>query len=94
MIRMIARYSVKAGRTAQVEAAIRTFVDAVAANEPATFYQAYRIGEGNEFFHLMAFPDEAAESTHRHAAYTTQFVDALYPECVQEPDFARLTLVK
>jgi quinol monooxygenase YgiN len=93
MIRKIARYQVKAEFDQEVMAVIEAFVAAIGSQEPDTLYAAYRQGEGRWFLHFMSFPDEAAETVHREADYTTQFVEALYPNCDVMPEFVDLSLV-
>lgn len=63
-------------------------------HEPATEYRVFRIDDGVSYVHWMAFPDEAAESAHREAPYTREFVDTLYPLCEREPEFESLTEIE
>lgn len=94
MIRKIARYTVRPGKLPEVEDAIKKFVAAVSRAEPETIYTAYRIEDGVTFIHFMAFPDAEAERNHQTAPYTKNFVEALYPNCEEEPSFMALTLVE
>jgi quinol monooxygenase YgiN len=94
MIERIAEYTVKPGEKEAVRAAIRTFVAAVAANEPGTRYRAFaRVGT-RRYVHTMAFPTENAEEAHRSAAHTAAFVAAMYPRCESEPSFSALAEVR
>lgn len=94
MIRLIARYQIKEGAVDEVNKIIRRFISAVEKEEPQTDYNAYRLGETREFIHLMTFPDESAQKQHQNAAYTKEFAEALYPNCVEEPKFTPVTLIK
>jgi quinol monooxygenase YgiN len=93
VIRIIAQYRIREGTVDEVLPAIRRFVRAVAEAEPETEYRSYRMADSLEFLHVMAFPDETAEERHREATYTLEFVDVLYPHCVEPPRFARVELV-
>ncbi len=93
VIRKIAEYRVKLGKIGEAEQAIKAFVAAIAAEEPQTIYSAYRKDDGLSFIHFMAFPNQEAETTHQRAAYTLKFVEALYPNCEEQPRFTDLTLV-
>lgn len=94
MIRRVAEYTVRDGQLETVVRAVRRFLAAVHDHEPQTSYQAFRRGDGRSFLHLMAFPDEEAEGAHRRADYTSDFVAALYPRCVEEPSFTDLTVIE
>lgn len=94
MIRLVARYTIKDGTLDKVEATVKEFVAAVSAFEPDTFYQAYRLGDTKDFIHVMAFPDAAAQHHHSTAPYTTHFVAALHPNCVNPPSFTPIMLVQ
>jgi quinol monooxygenase YgiN len=72
-----------------VEHAVKVFVEAVAKHEPRTVYEAYQSADGLTFFHVMAFPDEAARNEHQGAAYTRAFVELLYPRCEVSPKFTQ-----
>lgn len=94
MIRLIARYQIKENALGEVNKIIRRFVSAVEKEEPQTDYKAYRLGDTHEFIHLMTFPDESAQKQHQNAAYTKEFAEALYPNCVEEPKFTPVTLIE
>lgn len=94
MIRRVAEYTIREGELEVVEEAVRRFVAAVRSQEPATTYEAYRLGDGLSFLHFMAFPDEEAERAHQRAQYTTDFVDVLYPHCLEAPRFTELAPVE
>lgn len=94
MIRLIAQYRIKEGTLDQVQAAIREFVSAVAQEEPETEYQAYRLAGSRDFLHLMAFTDEEVQEQHQGAEYTLAFVEALYPNCEEEPKFTPVELIQ
>ncbi|MGQ0579023.1 MAG: putative quinol monooxygenase [Betaproteobacteria bacterium] len=94
MIRLIAQYRIKQGTLDKVQPAIRKFVAAVEREEPETDYRAYRLGDTDDFLHVMAFPDSAAQKRHQKANYTSEFVDSLYPNCVEPPRFTSIELVR
>lgn len=78
-----------------VRTAIQRFVAAVATHEPETRYDAWQeTAEPSRFVHLMRFADEAAESRHRQAGYTDEFVAVLYPRCRQPPAFRDLRSIR
>lgn len=91
MISKIAQYQIREEAKPEVVAAIRRFVAAVRDAEPATEYRAFEMPDGVRFIHLMRFPDTAAESVHREATYTAQFVEVLYPRCIEAPAFTDVT---
>lgn len=93
MIRKVARYVVKEEEVDNVKAVIEEFVSSIKNYESATVYHAYQADDGVTFFHVMAFPDEEAEETHRSADYTVRFADQLYPRCEETPVFNDLALV-
>jgi quinol monooxygenase YgiN len=74
-----------------VERAIKEFVRAVARNEPATRYVAYKHATRSSYVHDMTFTDASAEDRHRNAPYTKKFIDVLYPLCDAGPTFSGLT---
>lgn len=94
MVRLIVRYQIKEDALDEVNKIIRRFVSAVEQEEPQTDYKAYRLGDTYEFFHLMIFPDESAQKEHQNAAYTKEFAEALYPNCVDEPKFTPVTIIE
>lgn len=91
----IARFTIRPDGLEDARAAIRTFVDAIRANEPGTrTYVSYELaGSVGEFVHLMVFNDDAAMEHHRGTAHVLQFVDALYPLTVDGVRFDDLVLV-
>lgn len=93
MKHIMVRYTVKKEKLEIVKKALAAFVDAVRMNEPYTLYDAYQDGEAS-FVHMIAFRDGSSEKVHGEADYTNRFVDLLYPECVSEPAFTELTLVR
>jgi quinol monooxygenase YgiN len=94
MIRLIAQYRIKKGTLNEVQDAIRKFVTAVKKEEPDTEYEAYQIAETNEFIHVMAFPGESEQKQHQQAPYTLEFVEILYPNCVEKPKFTPVAIIK
>ena len=62
MIRKIARYVVKEEEIDNVKPVIEGFVSAIKEYESATLYHAYQADDGVTFYHVMAFPDEAADT--------------------------------
>jgi quinol monooxygenase YgiN len=94
MIHMMAQYSIRADRIAEVRQIIQAFVAAVKRNETDTLrYESFQLWDTSSFVHVMTFADEAAEERHRTAAYTRDFVDALYPHCDRQPEFRNLSLI-
>lgn len=90
MIRRLAEYEVRPAAGDEVEALVREFLAAIAANEPATRYHAYRRSGSARFVHFMEFVDKTAEERHSVADYTRQFAKQLYPKCVEPPTFTDL----
>lgn len=78
----------------KVLAAIREFVAAVQSEEPETEYRAFQLGDSRDFLHIMAFTDEDAQKRHQTAGYTREFVEVLYPNCDEEPEFTPVTVVE
>ena len=94
MIRLVAQYRIKPETESEVLTAIRAFVDAVHEEEASTDYHAYRLADTNQFLHVMAFPNEAAQKAHQEASYTQDFVEVLYPNCEEPPQFTQLELIE
>ncbi len=93
MKHVMVRYTVKKEKLDMVKKALSAFVDAVRMHEPYTSYEAYQEGEAS-FVHIITFRDDSSEKVHGEADYTNRFVDLLYPECVSEPAFTELKLVR
>jgi quinol monooxygenase YgiN len=93
MKHMMVRYTVRKEKVEAVRKAIGEFVDAVKMHEPYTAYDAYQEGEAT-FVHMIAFRDEKSEKLHSDADYTNRFVDLLYPNCVSEPEFKELKMLR
>jgi quinol monooxygenase YgiN len=94
MIRLIAQYRIKEGAFDKVQKAVKKFVSAVNIQEPETEYVAYNLSNSNEFLHIMSFQNESAQQKHQNAAYTLEFVKALYPNCVDKPKFTLIDIVE
>lgn len=93
MIRKVAEYTVREGELDAVLGAVARFVATVRSAERDTEYSAYRRGDSLSFLHFIAFPDAEAEKAHQEAPYTSEFVAALYPRCVDPPRFTELSTV-
>lgn len=93
MIIKLAMYSVKPGSIEVVKKAVSEFVNSIKQNEPETFYESYNYEE-NSFVHLMKFKTKEAEEYHRNSAHTKNFVEIIYPECIEPPAFKDLEEVK
>jgi len=93
-IHMMALYQVKPDKVDEVRLAVTRFIDAVKENEPGTlFYESYQ-GKGDlSFFHVMTFENNVAEELHRKTPHMGDFIQKLYPSCVEEPGFVELELV-
>ena len=95
MIHKIVHYKVKSDKLGLAVRAIQTFVQAIRADEPHTFYEAYQHKDDpTRFVHTMSFPDEAAEKYHQTSAHTKAFVDVLYPNCEVLPKFTDLSQIE
>ena len=94
MIRLMAEYRIKEGTLEVVQTAIKEFVAAIHAAEPETEYTPYRVGASDRFIHIMAFVGEDAQQQHQTADYTARFVDILYPNCSQLPEFTPIGIVE
>lgn len=94
MIRLMAEYRIKEGRLGIVQSAIKEFVAAIRAAEAETEYIPFQVGGSDRFIHIMAFLDEDAQQRHQNADYTTRFVEILYPNCSQLPEFTPLKIVE
>lgn len=94
-IHMLALYRVKEDKIEEVKEAVAIVVDAIKDNEPGTlFYEAYQGQEDVSFFHMMTFENEDAEETHRSTPHMAEFAAKLYPNCVEEPVFVELDLIR
>jgi len=94
-IHMLALYRIKEDKIDEVKEAVATVVDAIKENEPGTlFYEAYQGQEDVSFFHMMTFENEDAEEIHRSTPHMAEFAAALYPNCVEEPVFVELDLIR
>ena len=88
------RYKVKHDKVAEVKHALREFVEVIEREEPEIVrYESFQLGDVVTFVHFMSFPNEAVEERHRDAEHTRKFVEALYPNCEEEPVFTDLMLV-
>ena len=94
MIRLMAEFRINEGTLAIVHSAIKEFVAAVHQAEPDTEYTSYQVAASNRFIHIMAFADQAAQQRHQNADYTARFVEVLYPNCSQLPEFTPLDIVE
>jgi quinol monooxygenase YgiN len=94
MIRLMAEYRVKEGTMGVVHSAIKEFVAAIWAAEAETEYLPYQVGGSDRFIHIMAFLDEDARQRHQDADYTARFVEVLYPNYSQRPEFTPLEIVE
>lgn len=94
MIRLIAQYRIKEGELDNVLDAVKKFISAVKREEPETKYEAYNLANSHEFLHIMAFPNESAQQKHQKAPYTLEFVEALYPNCLEEPKFTPVSMIE
>ena len=91
MISKYVTYKVKLEEVDMVLAAVKTFVAAIADNEPETKYTAYQAADRVNFMHTMQFMSGEAEEKHRSAHYTLTFVDVVYPRCEIAPEFTDIT---
>lgn len=94
MITKIAVFKVKKDKLSVCKKAIKEFVEKVRENEPETLvYESYQKYDKVSFLHLMSFKDKKAEVFHRNTDWVKKFVDTLYPNCEEEPEFFELNLV-
>jgi quinol monooxygenase YgiN len=94
MLRIMAEYRIKAGTLEVVQSAIKEFVAAVHESDPETEYISYQVGDSDRFIHIMVFIDQDARDHHQQADYTARFVEVLYPNCSQLPEFTPLEIVE
>ena len=94
MIRLMAEYRIKDGTLDVVENVVKEFVAAVQNAEPDTQYTPFRVGESDRLIHIMAFLDQATRERHQKAGYTSEFVEALYPNCSELPTFSPLEVIE
>ena len=95
MISIIAQYRVKKDKLEIVKHAINDFVNAIKENEPGTLvYEAFQMPDKVSFIHFMSFKDETAQKKHEETKYLKKFVDILYPNCEQTPEFTNVDLIK
>jgi quinol monooxygenase YgiN len=92
MIHKIVQYKVNRKALAEVEQAIREFVESIHVSEPNTLYTVYRTGDETVFYHTMSFPSSIEEAIHQEAHYTQEFVEILYPNCEIQPKFDDLVI--
>ncbi len=81
----IIQYTIQSDSIELVTTAIAELLDGIRRNEPHTRYEAYRIKGTDAFIHYAIFNDEGTEQIHRNAPYTQQFVEVVYPLCIQKP---------
>ena len=94
MIRLLAEYRINEDSLDVVLTAVKKFVAEVHEFERETEYTSFQVGNSDRFIHLMAFVDEDAQESHQNANYTSQFVEALYPNCSELPIFTPLKLIE
>ncbi len=87
-------YRIKEGTLGVVQSAIKELVAAVHEAEPDSEYTSYWVGGSDRFVHIMAFVDEEAQKRHQDAEYTSKFVEILYPNCSQLPEFTPIDIVE
>ncbi|HEV2192438.1 MAG TPA: antibiotic biosynthesis monooxygenase [Nitrosopumilaceae archaeon] len=95
-VNKIVRYRVKKKKLRLVRQALLEFIDSVRENEPNTLvYEVFQEKDNPaSFIHVMSFKDKNAEKTHTNSKYLKKWVDILYPNCKQEPEFTNLRSVK
>jgi quinol monooxygenase YgiN len=84
---VVVELTVKEGELEKAKATIKTFVEAVEGNEAGVLlYYALQNNENpRQMTYVMAFENLEAATAHRQTAYIQEFVDALYPLCVEPP---------
>ena len=87
MSRLMAEYRIKEGTLEKVQAAVKKFMTEVHKSESETEYSAFQVDDSDRFIHIMAFVDKSAQERHSNATYTSEFVEVLYPNCVDPPSF-------
>jgi len=93
MIRLMAEFRIKEGALGVVQSAIKEFVAAVHETEPETEYTSYQVAASDRFIHILAFVDQDTQQRHQNADYTARFVEVLYPNCSQLPEFTPIEIV-
>jgi len=93
LITKIAEYKVKKAEVEKVIELVAGFVKVVNTEVGTHQYLAYQKPDGVSFIHFMVFENEAAEKQHDDAGYTKEFINELYPLCLNEPKYTSLTKV-
>jgi quinol monooxygenase YgiN len=94
MIHMIAKYKVREGSEAVVEAAAGEFVDAIRLHMvDLRNFSVYCEKDGRTFYHVMTFEDENAAVKHRDAAHTEKFWETVLPHCEEMQQLSELQLI-
>jgi len=86
MIHIIIPFTVKTESLETVKALLSKFISAIKKNEPGTLlYKSFQQTDvPAKFIHFMTFADRA-EETHRATKHCKEFVEALYPLCIELP---------
>jgi len=90
----LVKYTVRPEKVGELKAAMREFMSEVRKHEPKTLFLVFRADDGETFYHLMRFENEAARRKHNQSKYNTHFVRKLYPNCVGRPQITELRLVE
>ncbi|MDW7980999.1 MAG: antibiotic biosynthesis monooxygenase [Verrucomicrobiales bacterium] len=91
---VLVKYTVRPEKVGAVKAAIREFGAEIAKREPKTLLLAFRADDGQSFYHLMRFENEAAQRRHNQSKHNAQFVKKVYPNCTGKPQVAELRVVE
>lgn len=95
-VNKIVRYRVKKKKLRTVRNALLEFIYSVKKNEPDTLvYEVFQEKDNiASFIHVMSFKDKNAEKIHASSKHLKKWLEILYPNCKQEPEFTNLRSVK
>lgn len=90
MISKIATFKIDANSAMKAEQVITKFLFEIDKNEKGEtlLYKSFHYEDDpHSYLHIMTFKNSDAEERHRNAKHTLEFVEALYPICVEPPKF-------
>ncbi|MBD3252761.1 hypothetical protein GF386_03460 [Candidatus Pacearchaeota archaeon] len=92
----IVTYTAKPDKIEEVKKLVNQFVEYVKENEPETLvYECYQDKkDSSSFIQFMTFLSEEAEERHKNSGQCRRFVELLYGNLVEEPEFGDVNLVK
>lgn len=96
MISIHVRFEVEKDKVEAARRLISEFLYDIRQHESGTieYRSFYYKSWPHCFFHIITFDNDAAEETHRNAAYTRKFIEALYKIVTKDPELKFITEIR